>query len=215
MQMKHDLEAFSREIVSLIKTSGDSGGSGDKSKKSLPHNDFFVPTRQTVVSPVASEWGQQVSASGGRKDKHLQPVASGVPTVPTATTKIQQGPACGAEAGSPPEWHAILAELRERNCPDWMTSTRWTEMLSDGDVFLDRWGDISRRLGWTALDLFGVHPTAPAERFDVMGLLPILQGAEVVALTAQAATFRRRSGAILTYRRADQTGAVCITKVSP
>jgi hypothetical protein len=213
--MKHDLEAFSREIMSLIKTSGDSGGSGDKSKKSLPHNDFFVPTRQTVVSPVGSEWGQQVSASGGRKREYLQPVVAGVPTVPTATTQIQLGPRCETEGSAPAEWYAILAGLRERNCPDWMTSSRWTEMLSDGDAFLDRWGNISRRLGWSALDLFGVHPTAPAERFDVMGLLPILQGAEVVALTAQAATIRRRSTAILTYRRADQTGAVCITEVSP
>jgi hypothetical protein len=213
MQMKHDLEAFSREIVSLIKTSGDSGGSGDKSKKSLPHNDFFVPTRQTVVSPVASEWGQQVSASGGRKDKHLQPVASGVPTVPTATTKIQQGPACGAEADSPPEWHAILAELSERNCPDWMTLSRWAEMLSDVDAFLDRWGNVSRRLGWSALDLFGVHPAAPASRFDAMGLFLLIGGGEVIALTASSATIRRRSGAVLTYRRSDRGEAVLMSKV--
>ena len=32
MQMKHDLQAFSREIAALMKTSGDTGGSGDKRK---------------------------------------------------------------------------------------------------------------------------------------------------------------------------------------
>jgi hypothetical protein len=34
-------------------------------------------------------------------------------------------------------------------------------------------------MGWTTLDLFGVHPTRPAVRFDVMGLLLLLQGGEV------------------------------------
>jgi hypothetical protein len=48
--MKHDLQAFSREIVALIKTSGDTGASGDKRKKFLQHNDFCVPTREAVVS---------------------------------------------------------------------------------------------------------------------------------------------------------------------
>jgi hypothetical protein len=59
-----------------------------------------------------------------------------------------------------------------------------------------------------------VHPFAPASRFDVMGLILLLQGGEVIALTDQAATIRRRSNAVLTYRRANQTGAVCITKVT-
>ena len=65
--MKHDLEAFSREIVSLIKMSGDTGGSGDKSKKRLPHNDFFVPTRQAAVSPLALDWGQTFQRLGTEK----------------------------------------------------------------------------------------------------------------------------------------------------
>src|SRR4051812_22048229 len=89
MQMKHDLEALSRDIVSLIKTSGDTGGNGDKLKKSLPHSDFFVPTRQTGVSPLESDWGHGVAASGDRKSERLQLVAGGVPTVPTATTNFQ------------------------------------------------------------------------------------------------------------------------------
>jgi hypothetical protein len=50
--MKHDLDAFSREIVSLIKTSGDTGGSGDTSSKPLQTNNFPVPTRRVAVSPV-------------------------------------------------------------------------------------------------------------------------------------------------------------------
>jgi hypothetical protein len=55
--MKHDLEGFSRDIVRLIKMSGDTGGSGDNSKKCPRHSGFFVPTRQAAVSP---EWEDPV-----------------------------------------------------------------------------------------------------------------------------------------------------------
>jgi hypothetical protein len=81
-------------------------------------------------------------------------------------------------------------------------------VLSDAENFLSRWGAAAHALGWTALDLFGVHPTVPAARFDVMGLVLLICGGEVIALTASSATIRRRSGAVLTYRRGDQTGAV-------
>jgi hypothetical protein len=65
--MKHDLKAFSRDIVALIKTSGDTGGSGDKSEKSLQRKDYLVPTRETIVSPLKHEWGQPRSMSGDKK----------------------------------------------------------------------------------------------------------------------------------------------------
>jgi len=78
---------------------------------------------------------------------------------------------------------------------------------------VNRWGQTAHQLGWTAADLFGVHPVAPAARFDVMGLFPLLHGGAVIALTEDAATIRRQSGATLTYPRSDRTGAVCITQV--
>ena len=65
--MKHDLQAFSRDIVTMIKRTGDSGGSEDKLKKSVRHNDFFGPTRDTVVSPPKNEWGQSAPSSGDIK----------------------------------------------------------------------------------------------------------------------------------------------------
>jgi hypothetical protein len=59
--------------------------------------------------------------------------------------------------------------------------------------------------------LFGVHPDAPAARFDVMGLIPILNGATVLTLTDSTATMRRPSNAILTYRRGGRADAALIT----
>jgi hypothetical protein len=213
MQMKHDLEAFSREIVSLIKTSGDTGGSGDNSKKSLRDSGFFVPTRETVVSPVVQEWGQQDPASGGAKDQYLQPLMRPVPSVPTATNINQQGSKFDDEDGAPAEWHAILAELNRRQPLDWLSVDRWSELVTDTEAFLARWGNAARQFGWTALDLFGVHASAPAARVGCWGLLLFVQGGAVVALTDNAATIRRRSGAILTYRRGDQSDAILISEV--
>ena len=69
------------------------------------------------------------------------------------------------------------------------------------------------RTNRSALDLFGVHPAAPASRFDAMGLFLLIGGGEVIALTASSATIRRRSGAVLTYRRSDRGEAVLMSKV--
>jgi hypothetical protein len=46
------------------------------------------------------------------------------------------------------------------------------------------------KFGWTALDLFAVHPIAPVARFDKMGLVLVICGGEVVALTTGSASRR-------------------------
>jgi len=93
--MKHDLEAFSRDIVTLIKTSGDSGGSGDKLKKSLRERDNFVPTRLQLVSPLKNEWGQPCAASGDRKTKQFESVTRMSPLPPLSPLifdRVQMSP---------------------------------------------------------------------------------------------------------------------------
>jgi hypothetical protein len=121
------------------------------------------------------------------------------------------GPVSGA---SPDSWHTVLAAMEGRSCPEWISLDRWHEVISDAEIFLSRWGSAAHSLGWTALDLFGVHPTAPA-RVDVMGLLLLIQGGEVLALTMDAATIRRKTGAVLTYRRPAAPGAILISAVRP
>jgi hypothetical protein len=53
-----------------------------------------------------------------------------------------------------------------------MSHERWDLLLGDAENFLTQWGSTASALGWVALDLYGVHPVAPAARFDVMGFLP-------------------------------------------
>jgi hypothetical protein len=208
--MKHDLQAFSRDIVTLIKTSGDTGGSGDKSEKSLQRNDYFVPTRETMVSPLKDEWGQPHSMSGDKKTKQLESVIESVPSVPSATTNFGAARAAQIFEDTPAGWHAISEELKLMPAPEWVGVDRWFEMIEDTDSFLSAWGHAAHDLGWRALNLFGVHAVAPGARYDVMGLVPLLRSRRVSALTERTAVIRQCSGATLTYTRRETTGAVLL-----
>jgi hypothetical protein len=208
--MKHDLQAFSRDIVTLIKTSGDTGGSGDKSEKSLQHNDYFVPTREAIMSPLKNEWGQPRPTSGDRKVKQFESVTPSVPSVPSATTNFGEGRAARTFEDTPAGWHAISEEMKQLPAPEWVGVDRWFEMIEDADAFLSSWSNAARDLGWTALNLFGVHAVAPGARYDVMGLVAVLRGGTVSALTDRTAAIRQPSGSTLTYTRAKTDGAVLL-----
>jgi hypothetical protein len=146
--MKYDLKAFSRDIVTLIKTSGDTGGSGDKSDKSLQYNSYSVPTHETVASPLQSEWRHPSPTSGDRKSKQFESVIKNVPSVPTATTNVEEGRTPKTFEDTSAGWHAILAELEGRTCPDWMPHERWDLLLGDAENFLTQWGSTANALGW-------------------------------------------------------------------
>ncbi|WP_063685987.1 hypothetical protein [Bradyrhizobium stylosanthis] len=208
--MKHDLQAFSRDITALIKMSGDSGGSGDTSEKSLRRNDFFVPTQETAVSPLKNEWGQCLAASGDMKTSRIEVVTPSVPSVPTATTNFEEGRRAQVFDDDTAGWHAILQELKRMQAPEWAGAERWFQVIDDTDAFLSNWDRAARDLGWTALDLFGVHAVAPGYRYDAMGLVVLLGGGTVFALTEQTATFRRPSGSTLTYRRKPMSDTVLL-----
>jgi hypothetical protein len=104
---------------------------------------------------------------------------------------------------------SVLARLESR-CPELVDYDRWQQCVDDGRAFLSRWGEQAEALGWTARDLFGLQ-TPPAKphpsysrlsRYDETGLCWLLDGREVVALTADTATVRNPKTSNLTvYRR--------------
>jgi hypothetical protein len=97
----------------------------------------------------------------------------------------------------------------EARCPDLLPIDRWQLAVEDGRAFLSRWGEQAETLGWTAKDLFGLHepPEKPhpsyrrLSRYDQTGLIWLLAGRPVVALTATTAAIKRPTGAITVYRR--------------
>jgi hypothetical protein len=101
-----------------------------------------------------------------------------------------------------------MAALESR-CPYLVPVDRWQLAVEDGQRFLARWGAQAEALGWTAGDLFGLHrpPKKPhpsysrLSRYDEAGLIWLLQGREVVALTDATAAIQTSTGVITTYRR--------------
>jgi hypothetical protein len=101
-----------------------------------------------------------------------------------------------------------LAALRAE-CPAYVDAADWQQAIEDGHRFVTQWGKQAEALGWTPADLFGLHtpPEKPApnyrglSRYDQTGLIWLLHGRPVVALTETEATILAPSGASLMYHR--------------
>ena len=63
------------------------------------------------------------------------------------------------------------------------------------------WAAQAARLGWGTLDGFGVNKTRPFERLDGAGLVRLLNGREVVALTETETVIQCSTGERQSYRR--------------
>jgi hypothetical protein len=97
--------------------------------------------------------------------------------------------------------------------PAHISVERWQQTVEDGRSLVAAWGEQADALGWDSRDLFGLdippadpHPSySRLSRYDNTGLCWLLQGKEVIAMTADTATIRNsRTGAITIYRRFDK-----------
>jgi hypothetical protein len=94
------------------------------------------------------------------------------------------------DADVPTEWAEGYARLCLAPVPISVSPIAWKAVLNGAGRFLDRWGTIADRLGWTAAELFSVHPNAPLNRRDCRGAALFLERGEVIAITADELTFR-------------------------
>jgi hypothetical protein len=101
----------------------------------------------------------------------------------------------------------VFEELRS-GCPALVEADRWHQAVRDAETFLAKWGDHAHALGWTARELFGLHsvPERPTPtfrrlaRYDSTGLIWLLQGRPLIALTATEAAIQS-AGAVVVYRK--------------
>jgi hypothetical protein len=101
----------------------------------------------------------------------------------------------------------VIAALEAR------PADRWQAAVGDGRRFLVQWGERAETLGWTAKDLFGLvavpEHAKPSfnrlSRYDETGLVWLLDGRRVVALTEGTAAIQNPATASITmYRRFDK-----------
>jgi hypothetical protein len=103
---------------------------------------------------------------------------------------------------APRAWAEALTRLDPTNPPVGVPMARWQQFIDDCGRFLDSgWANRAEALGWGPLHLFGCDRERPLARYDHMGLLWIIQGRRLVALTADTATIDTLTGSLQNYRR--------------
>ena len=105
-------------------------------------------------------------------------------------------------------YRKVLAALMLKP-PAHVPEDRWVRAVEDAKAFLATWGEQAHALGWSSRDLFGLH-TPPANphpsysrlsRYDAIGLVWLLQGRAVIALTATTGCDREPHRGITVYRK--------------
>jgi hypothetical protein len=102
----------------------------------------------------------------------------------------------------------VFAALQGRR-PDQIEYESWQRAIEDGRRFLAEWGEQAAALRWTDRDLLGLHPIPQKplrnyqrlSRYDETGLIWLLRGQPVLALTEGTAAIKSTVGTVTIYRR--------------
>jgi len=94
-------------------------------------------------------------------------------------------------------------------------AARLQQAVADGKIFLAPWCDQAHAIRWTAEDLFGLlavpEHAKPSfnrlSRYDETGLIWLLEGRTVLALTATSAAIQSASGNVTIYRKPTAWGS--------
>jgi hypothetical protein len=114
------------------------------------------------------------------------------------------------DGGAPRVWAEALARLDPACPPCDIPPMRWLQFIDDCGRFLDEgWAARAEALGWSPLELFGCNRDKPFARISQTGLLWLLEGRKLLALTADIAAIATHSGGKLTfYRQRLEAGGV-------
>ena len=114
-----------------------------------------------------------------------------------------------------------LVALRAK-CPAYVPGDRWHQAVADATAFASEWAARAQAFGWTAHELFGLHPApdqpaanSPLARLDDLGLIWLLRGRPVITLTSTEAIIRCHSGATLKFCRRSEPALAETTNVTP
>ena len=168
----------------------------------------LISLNSLISHPTASQNIEGTIPEGGEVRNNQG--ASGPPDSSSRAQTSEKSEVSEKRVTEPFPFARVLDAL-ERRCPDYVEAERWRQCVEDARRFLTSWGDQALALGWTSTELFGLHkpPAKPhpsysrLSRYDCTGLLWLLQGRRVVALTADTAAIQNPStGNVLTYRKA-------------
>jgi hypothetical protein len=102
----------------------------------------------------------------------------------------------------PRAWAEGFARLDRDRPPGDVPARRWQRFVDDVGLFLDSsYCAVAAAFGWGPFDLFGCDRDRPFARIDQAGLLWLLNGNRLVALSENTATIEKCTGAWQTFRR--------------
>ena len=156
-------------------------------------SDYIVRNKNNIIPIKPKKWKKANDING-----HFSEASNGTSALPP---RVAPGYDRNDKNDQSPFWDAFV-ELREA-CQNVALNHKYIMALADATIFLRDWGAQAEALGWAAEDLFGLDPVAPLGRYDAMGLLWMLEGQRVVALTDEAATIKASSGSLLKFYRRD------------
>ena len=156
--------------------------------------------------------GRLAALGGGSVETRTLPPTSRVSVPVWGDAEEERAAILEYDAGAPRDWAEALARLDPAQRPAGVSPSRWLQFIDDCGRFLDAgWADRAAALGWGPLDLFGCDRDCPFARIDHAGLLWLLNGHKLVALTRDTATIETSTGARQTYyRRSIEAGRVVL-----
>ena len=146
-----------------------------------------------VNSVTPSPKGEEVAAA---------PAGRGVECNPRASASSWGEAEEERTANVPRAWAEGYARLDPDRPPGDVPVKRWLRFVDDVGRFLDSpFCAVAAVLGWGPYDLFGCDRDRPFARINQAGLLWLLNGHKLIALSENKATIETRTGARQTYRR--------------
>jgi hypothetical protein len=159
----------------------------DRSPKEASHDN-------TVAERAMGHEGQGVLAPKRRGAETSAPKEGEVEEERTGIVQF--------DGNIPRTWAEGFARLHPDRPLRGVPTRRWLRFVDDVGLFLDSpFCATAAALGWGPYDLFGCDCDRPFARIDHLGLLWLLDGGRIMALTAHTATIKTSDGSIQTYRR--------------
>ena len=155
-----------------------------------------VQNVQILPSVPASEHFEQIEQATTR--------ALMAPPAVASWGEIEEERAAIIEEGDhiPRAWAEGYAQLNAERPPGDVPLGRWQRFVDDVGAFLDSpFCAVAVALGWGPLDLFGCDRDRPFARIDQAGLLWLLNGERLVALSENTATIEMSDGVRQRYCR--------------
>jgi len=165
-------------------------------------SDTLDTLRHTAVPrPTVSQTVHSVTAAPGRSEPALPSAADRASAV-WGQAEEERAAIIEHDGAILRTWAEGFARLDPACPPGDVPTRRWQRFVDDVGWFLDSpFCAVAAALGWGSHDLFGCDRDRPFSRIDQCGLLWLLHGDRLIAMTDNTATIESPTGVRQTYRR--------------